>query len=137
MSQKAFSSSAGLALQAVVAAVLPPCRGKGDDRESPASYRPITLLNTGCMLAALAIASRICKCHPYRLPPQMLDWGNVLAHLEEISYRNATQQPGVLVFLDFEDAFHRQKGPGSSDAGGCRLAVLSKTLNPKKKINVA
>ncbi len=31
---------------------------------------------------------------------------NILAYLEEISYSTVTQQPGVLVFLDFKTAFH-------------------------------
>ena len=34
-------------------------KGKGADRESPASYRPITLLNTDYKLAARALASRL------------------------------------------------------------------------------
>ncbi len=31
----------------------------------------------------------------------------MLAHLEEISYLQETQEPGVMVFLDFEKAFAR------------------------------
>ena len=36
---------------------------------------------------------------------------NILAHLEEIDYCQQTQQPGVLVFLDFEKAFDRLNRP--------------------------
>ena len=89
-------------------------KGKGADRESPASYRPITLLNTDYKLAARAIASRIgpllnqvVDATQTGFLPKRWVGDNVLAHLEEISYLEDTQQPGVQVFLDFEKAFDR------------------------------
>ena len=89
-------------------------KGKGADRESPASYRPITLLNTDYKLAARAIASRIgpllnqvVDATQTGFLPKRWAGDNVLAHLEEISYLEDTHQPGVQVFLDFEKAFDR------------------------------
>nr|BAA25763.1 reverse transcriptase [Chlorella vulgaris] len=89
-------------------------KGKGADRESLASYRPITLLNTDYKLAARAIASRIgpllnqvVDATQTGFLPKRWAGDNVLAHLEEISYLEATHQPGVQVFLDFEKAFDR------------------------------
>ena len=65
---------------------------KGADRESPASYRPITLLNTDYKLAARTLASRqgpvlnhiVDAIQTGFLPKRWV--GDVLAHLEEISY---------------------------------------------------
>ena len=75
-------------------------KGKGADRESPASYRPITLLNTDYKLAARAIASRIgpllnqvVDATQTGFLPKRWVGDNVLAH-----------QPGVQVFLNFEKA---------------------------------
>jgi hypothetical protein len=59
MLQKAFSGGEGAAATADAGVYHPLVQGKGADRESPASYRPITLLNTDYKLAARAIASRI------------------------------------------------------------------------------
>ena len=89
-------------------------KGKGADRESPASYRPITLLNTDYKLAARALASRLGPLLNHVVDatqtgflPKRWVGDNVLAHLEEISYLQETQEPGVMVFLDFEKAFDR------------------------------
>ena len=68
-------------------------KGKGADRESPASYRPITLLNTDYKLAARALASRLGPLLNHVVDatqtgflPKRWVGDNVLAHLEEISY---------------------------------------------------
>ena len=68
-------------------------RGKGADRESPASYRPITLLNTDYKLAARTLASRqgpvlnhIVDAIQTGFLPKRWVGDNVLAHLEDISY---------------------------------------------------
>ncbi|BDA42525.1 probable LINE-1 retrotransposable element ORF2 protein at C-terminar half [Coccomyxa sp. Obi] len=89
-------------------------KGKGADRASPASYRPITLLNTDYKLAARTVASRLGPVLNQVVDPTQTGFlpkrwvgDNVLAHLEEISYLQDTQQPGVIVFLDFEKAFDR------------------------------
>ena len=89
-------------------------KGKGADRASPASYRPITLLNTDYKLAARTVASRLGPVLNQVVDPTQTGFlpkrwvgDNVLAHLEEISYLEDTQQPGVIVFLDFEKAFDR------------------------------
>ncbi|CAL8470818.1 g10360 [Coccomyxa elongata] len=89
-------------------------KGKGADRESPASYRPITLLNTDYKLAARTLASRLGPVLNHVVDatqtgflPKRWVGDNVLAHLEEISYLQETQDPGVMVFLDFEKAFDR------------------------------
>ncbi len=89
-------------------------KGKGADRESPASYRPITLLNTDYKLAARTVASRLGPVLNQVVDPTQTGFlpkrwvgDNVLAHLEEISYLQDTHQQGVIVFLDFEKAFDR------------------------------
>ncbi|CAL8467796.1 g7339 [Coccomyxa elongata] len=89
-------------------------KGKGADRESPASYRPITLLSTDYKLAARTLASRLGPVLNHVVDatqtgflPKRWVGDNLLAHLEEISYLLETQEPGVMVFLDFEKAFDR------------------------------
>ncbi|CAL8465738.1 g5274 [Coccomyxa elongata] len=89
-------------------------KGKGADRDSPASYRPITLLNTDYKLAARTLASRLGPVLNHVVDatqtgflPKRWVGDNVLAHLEEISHLQETQEPGVMVFLDFEKAFDR------------------------------
>ena len=89
-------------------------KGKGADRAQPASYRPITLLNTDYKLAARVIASRmgpllnsVVDNTQTGFLPQRWIGDNVLAHLEEIAYHEDTGLPGVILFLDFEKAFDR------------------------------
>ncbi|BDA46021.1 probable LINE-1 retrotransposable element ORF2 protein [Coccomyxa sp. Obi] len=67
-------------------------KGKGADRASPASYRPITLLNTDYKLAARTVASRLGPVLNQVVDPTQTGFlpkrwvgDNVLAHLEEIS----------------------------------------------------
>ena len=65
-------------------------------------------------LAARALASRLGPLLNHVVDatqtgflPKRWVGDNVLAHLEEISYLQETQEPGVMVFLDFEKAFDR------------------------------
>ncbi|BDA45595.1 probable LINE-1 retrotransposable element ORF2 protein at N-terminal half [Coccomyxa sp. Obi] len=59
--QDAFTSPASPALppSMLQGRIILLYKGKGADRASPASYRPITLLNTDCKLAARTVASRL------------------------------------------------------------------------------
>ncbi|CAL5220132.1 g2089 [Coccomyxa viridis] len=89
-------------------------KGKGLDRALPASYRPITLLNTDYKLAARVLADRLGPLLNHVVDstqtgflPQRWIGDNILAHLEIIAWYQRTQQPGVLLFLDFEKAFDR------------------------------
>ena len=93
-------------------------KGKGADRAQPASYRPITLLNTDYKLAARVIASRLGPLLNHVVDstqtgflPQRWIGDNILAHLETIDFHQHSQQPGVLLFLDFEKAFDRLDRP--------------------------
>ena len=93
-------------------------KGKGADRAQPASYRPITLLNTDYKLAARVIASRLGPLLNHVVDstqtgflPQRWIGDNILAHLETIDFHQHSQQPGVLLFLDFEKAFNRLDRP--------------------------
>jgi hypothetical protein len=89
-------------------------KGNGADRASPASYRPITLLNSDYKLAASVLASRfaaplssvIDSPQTAFLPGRWIG-DNILAHLEEIDYLLAAHEPGVIVFLDLAKAFDR------------------------------
>ena len=93
-------------------------KGKGADRAQPASYRPITLLNTDYKLAARVIASRlgpllnhlVDSTQTSFLPQRWID-DNIVVHLETIDFHQNSQQPGVLLFLDFEKAFDRLDRP--------------------------
>ena len=93
-------------------------KGKGLDRALPASYRPITLLNTDYKLAARILADRlgpllnqVIDSTQTGFLPQRWIGDNILAHLEIIASCQRTQQPGVLLFLDFEKAFDRLDRP--------------------------
>jgi hypothetical protein len=88
-------------------------KGKGVPRSQPASYRPITLLNKDCsgrshhcFQAGTYLDDVIDPTRTSFLPGRWIG-NNVLAHLEEISYYEDTQLPGVILFLDFEKAFDR------------------------------
>ena len=116
MLQEAFTSPASPALppSMLQGRIILLYKGKGADRASPASYRPMTLLNTDYKLAARTVASRLGPVLNQVVDPTQTGFlpkrwvgDNVLAHLEEISYLEDTQQPGVIVFLDFEKAFDR------------------------------
>ncbi|BDA51426.1 probable LINE-1 retrotransposable element ORF2 protein [Coccomyxa sp. Obi] len=114
--QDAFTSPASPALppSMLQGRIILLYKGKGADRASPASYRPITLLNTDYKLAARTVASRLGHVLNQVVDPTQTGFlpkrwvgDNVLVHLEEISYLQDTQQPGVIVFLDFEKTFDR------------------------------
>jgi hypothetical protein len=89
-------------------------KGKGADRASPASYRPITLLNCDYKIVASVLAFRfaaplstvIDSPQTAFLPGRWIG-DNILAHLEEIDYLTAAREPGVIVFLDLAKAFDR------------------------------
>ncbi|CAL8461718.1 g1249 [Coccomyxa elongata] len=85
--------------------------GKGADGASPASYRPITLLDTNYKLAARTVASRRGTVLNQVVDPTQTGylprrWVGETCHLED-QYLQDTQQPSVIVFLDFEKAFDR------------------------------
>ncbi|CAL8466245.1 g5781 [Coccomyxa elongata] len=94
-----------------------------------------TLLNPDYKLAARTLASRLGPVLNHAgdatqtgfLPKRWVG-DNVLAHLEEISYLQETQEPGVMVFLDFEKAFDRPPSQGDRQAARARAAVLESLL---------
>ena len=85
---------------------------KAGPRTSVACYRPLTMLNCDYKILAKAIANRfgpalnfvIDRTQTAFLPKRWIG-DNVLQHLEEIDYLEATRQPGVIAFLDFEKAY--------------------------------
>ena len=111
MLQEAFSRADSPALPA---RMLQGCttllnKGKGADRALPSTYEPI---NTDYKLAAHAVTRRMGPLHTGGVDatqtsflPDRSIGDNVLAHLEEIAYLEETQQPGVLLCLDFEKPF--------------------------------
>ena len=96
-------------------------KGKGVDRAQSASYRAITLLTTDYKLAARVIASRLGPLLKHVVDstqtgflPQRWIGDNILAHLETVDFHQHSQQPGVILFLDFETSTD-WTGPGRSD----------------------
>ena len=74
----------------------------------------MTLLNTDYKLAARTLASRlgpvlnhVVDATQTSFLPKRWVGDSVLAHLDEISYSQETQEPGVMVSLDFEKDFDR------------------------------
>ena len=88
-------------------------KGKGS-RADPASYRPITLLNTDVKLLAKALTDRwaaylgtvVDSTQTAFLPGRWIA-DNVLAHLEEMEYLETAKEPGCIAFLDFSKAYDR------------------------------
>jgi hypothetical protein len=88
-------------------------KGKGS-RADHTNYRPITLLNTDCKAIAKVLANRfgaalgpvVDATQTAFLPGRWIG-DNILCHLEEIDYLQSSQQPGCIVFLDFEKAYDR------------------------------
>ena len=88
--------------------------GPASQRDCIDAYRPITLLNTDAKLLAKALALRwgphltkvIDVTQTGFLPGRFIG-DNILAHLEEVDYLEATHQPGCMVFLDFAKAYDR------------------------------
>jgi exonuclease III len=89
---------------------------KGGDkpRADPASYRPITLLNCDLKIVAKVLVHRLGPACASVIDPTQTAFvpgrdiaDNVLHHLEEIDFLQEEQQPGCIVFLDFEKAYDR------------------------------
>jgi exonuclease III len=86
----------------------------GGSREELGNYRPITLLNADYKLIAKAYAQRfgdpaatvVDDTQTAFLPGRWIG-DNVLHHLEEVDYLEATQTPGCILFLDFAKAYDR------------------------------
>ena len=84
-------------------------KGGGKPRDRANSYRPITLLNADVKILAKVLALRygdvldsvIDGTQTASVPGRDIA-DNVLCHLEEIDYLAAVQQPGVVLFLDYE-----------------------------------
>ena len=93
-------------------------KGKGADRAQPASYRPIMLLNTDYKLAARVIASRLGPLLKHVVDSMQTGFlqqrwigDNIVVHRDTIHFHQHSQQPGVLLFLDFEKALDRLDRP--------------------------
>jgi exonuclease III len=92
-------------------------KGQGD-REDLGNYRPITLLNADYKLVAKAYARRfggpaatvVDSTQTAFLPGAWIG-DNVLHHLEEVDFCEATRQPGCILFLDFAKAYDRMDRP--------------------------
>jgi hypothetical protein len=89
-------------------------KGGGKPRTDPASYRPITLLNCDLKIVAKVMVHRFGPACASIIDPTQTAFvpgrdiaDNVLHHLEEIDYLEEVQQPGCIVFLDFEKAYDR------------------------------
>ena len=89
-------------------------KGGGKPREQAASYRPITLLNCDVKILAKVVVQRVgpvlgsvVDSTQTAFVPGRDIADNVLLHLEEIDFLRAAQQPGCILFLDFEKAYDR------------------------------
>jgi exonuclease III len=88
-------------------------KGSGS-RTDPASYRPITLLNTDAKLLGKVLADRwgrhltsvVDTTQTAFLPGRWIG-DNVLAHLEEMDFLESRSEPGCMAFLDFAKAYDR------------------------------
>ena len=89
---------------------------KGDDKPADqlASFRPITLLNTDYKLLARVLVRRLTPLVDAVTSPTQTAFvpgrwigDNVLQHLEEVDYCQATATPGCILFLDFSQAYDR------------------------------
>jgi hypothetical protein len=86
-------------------------KGGGKPTDQAASYRPITLLNCDVKILAKLVVQRmrpvlgsVVDSTQTAFVPGRDIADNVLLHLEEIDYLRAAQQPGCILFLDFEKA---------------------------------
>ena len=84
-------------------------KGKGADRAQPASYRPITLLNTDYKFAARVLDSRLGPLLIYVVHstqtgflPQRWIGGSILAYLETVEF-SAVEFPAVVRWPDSYD----------------------------------
>ena len=88
-------------------------KGAGN-RDEVANYRPITLLNADYKIIAKALACRfggqlgavIDPTQTAFLPSRWIG-DNVLCHMEEIDFLQASQDPGCILLLDFAKAYDR------------------------------
>ena len=91
---------------------------KAGPRTQLRCYRPLTMLNCDYKILAKAIACRLAEpltlvvddTQTAFLPGRSIV-DNVLTHLEEVDYLEATQQPGVIAFVDFEKAYDKVSRP--------------------------
>lgn len=81
-------------------------------RSDVACYRPLTMLNADYKLLAKAMARRFSPALSQVIDPTQTAFlsdrwigDNVLQHLEEVDCLEASRQPGVIAFLDFEKAY--------------------------------
>ena len=89
-------------------------KGKGLPRDQPASYRPITLLNTDYKIMARALACRwgpaadavVDQTQTAFIPNRWIG-DNVLAHLEEVDFCHLCKVQGVVLFIDSAKAYDR------------------------------
>jgi len=89
-------------------------KGHGKPRDTPDSYRPITLLNCDYKLVAKVMTHRfggpadaVLDGTQTAFVPGRWIGDNVMFHMEEIDYLEATNQSGCILFLDFEKAYDR------------------------------
>jgi hypothetical protein len=90
-------------------------KGGGKPRADPASYRPITLLNTDLKIIAKVMVLRLGPAMESIIDSTQTAFvpgrdiaDNVLLHLEEIDYvQEQPGQQGCILFLDFEKAYDR------------------------------
>ena len=87
-------------------------------RDQIGNYRPITLLNADYKLIAKALATRFGRHLPSVIDPTQTAFvpgrwiaDNVMCHLEEIDFLQATHEPGCIVILDFAKAYDRLDRP--------------------------
>jgi len=89
-------------------------KGNEQPRDQPASYRPITLLNTDYKIMARALACRwgpaadavVDQTQTAFIPNRWIG-DNVLAHLEEVDFCHLCQVQGVVLFIDSAKAYDR------------------------------
>jgi exonuclease III len=89
-------------------------KGKGLPTDSAASYRPLTMLCCDYKILARAMVQRIVQ--PLDTVVDLTQTGflpgrwigdNTMFHIEEVGYLHRVQNPGCVVFLDFEKAYDR------------------------------
>lgn len=88
-------------------------KGSGS-KSDPASYRPLTLLNTDVKLLGRVLSDRWLTCANKLVDdtqsaflPQRWIGDNILTHLEMVDYCESHQTPGCIAFLDFAKAYDR------------------------------
>ena len=89
-------------------------KGGGKPVDDITAHRPITLLNCDYKLVARVLVQRFTPAAEAVVDPGQTAFlpgrwigDNILQHLEVIDYCRAEQQPGCILFLDFEKAYDR------------------------------